>query len=93
MPADSLRVRLEQAGPIPLDATLECGADEILVIVGPSGSGKTTLLRAISGLYTPKNGQVVCNGTTWLDTQAQICLPPQRRPWAWCSSITPCSPI
>lgn len=80
MPAEPLRVRLEQAGPIPLAATLECGADEILVIVGPSGSGKTTLLRAISGLYTPKSGQVVCNGTTWLDTQAKICLPPQRRP-------------
>ena len=77
--ADTLHVRLEQTGPIPLDVTLTCNTGEILVILGPSGSGKTTILRAISGLYTPAAGSVRCHGEQWLDTAAGVNLPVQQR--------------
>ncbi len=36
---------------------------EGVVVLGPNGHGKTTLLRAITGLLTPRAGQVLWNGT------------------------------
>ena len=74
-----MRVRLRQDGPIPLAVSLDCRPGEILVIVGPSGSGKSTTLRAVSGLYTPRQGQIRSNGVTWLDTERRVNLPPQQR--------------
>lgn len=32
-------------------------------VLGPNGAGKTTLIRSIAGLYTPKSGQILYNGT------------------------------
>ena len=77
--AAQLSVRLQQAGPIPLDVALSCLPGELLAIVGPSGSGKTTVLRSISGLYRPRSGLVRVDAETWLDTEAGIDLPPQAR--------------
>jgi molybdate transport system ATP-binding protein len=74
-----LRVRLRQERPIPLDAELDCGPGELLALVGPSGSGKTTILRCIAGLHRAEEGFIACDGTTWLDTERGINLPPQRR--------------
>jgi molybdate transport system ATP-binding protein len=75
----ALTVALRQAGPIPLDVSLDCRRGELLALIGPSGSGKTTILRAIAGLYRPREGRIVADGETWLDTEARIDLPPQRR--------------
>lgn len=72
-------VRLRQESPILLDVELSVGAGEILALVGPSGSGKTTTLRAISGLYRPKAGRVLCNGTIWFDSESGICIPARQR--------------
>jgi molybdate transport system ATP-binding protein len=77
--AAQLSVRLQQAGPIPLDVALSCPPGELLAIVGPSGSGKTTVLRSISGLYRPLSGVVRVGAETWLDTEAGIDDPPQAR--------------
>ena len=77
--AAQLSVRLQQAGPIPLDVALSCPPGELLAIVGPSGSGKTTVLRSISGLYRPLYGLVRVDEETWLDTESGIDLPPQTR--------------
>jgi molybdate transport system ATP-binding protein len=77
--ARGLEVRLEQEGPIPLDAAFACAPGEVLGLVGPSGSGKTTILRAIAGTYRPKAGRVTVNGETWLDTGRGLALPPHRR--------------
>src|SRR5215471_4570843 len=74
-----LQVQLRQERPIPLDAKLDCGPGELLALVGPSGSGKTTILRCIAGLRRAERGSITCNGTTWLDTDRDINLPPQRR--------------
>ena len=74
-----LRVRLRQEHPVALDVAFECGAGELLALVGPSGSGKTTVLRCISGLATPRDGEVTCNGETWLDTGRGEAASPQRR--------------
>ncbi|MDR9440834.1 MAG: ABC transporter ATP-binding protein, partial [Halomonas sp.] len=74
-----LAVKLQQAGPIPLDADFHCEAGELLALVGPSGSGKTTLLRAIAGLYRPARGMIRCAGETWFDAEAGRSLRPQQR--------------
>ena len=74
-----LSVTLRQDGPIPLDLTLSCGANEIVALVGPSGSGKTTILRSIAGLYKPAHGRIEHEGDCWFDTASGQCWPAQRR--------------
>ena len=37
-------------------------AGEGVALIGPSGSGKTTLLRALAGVYTPDEGNVLVRG-------------------------------
>lgn len=49
--------------------TLEKG--EVLAIIGSSGSGKTTLLRCLNFLETPQGGQIIVNGETLIDADAQ----------------------
>ena len=77
--SDGLRVRLRQERPVGLDVAFECGAGELLALVGPSGSGKTTVLRCIAGLASPPEGEVTCNGETWLDARTGAVASPQRR--------------
>jgi ATP-binding cassette subfamily B protein len=36
---------------------------ETIAFVGPSGSGKTTLVKLLVGLYAPKSGHILYNGT------------------------------
>jgi ATP-binding cassette subfamily B protein len=36
---------------------------ETVAFVGPSGSGKSTLVKLLIGLYAPKQGQILYNGT------------------------------
>ena len=74
-----LRVRLRQKRPVALDVAFECGAGELLALVGPSGSGKTTALRCIAGLASPPDGEVTCNGETWLDARGGVAVSPQGR--------------
>jgi putative spermidine/putrescine transport system ATP-binding protein len=59
-----------------LDAAL---GRETLALVGPSGAGKSSVLRAISGLLRPERGRVALGEAVWLDTDAGIDLPPERR--------------
>jgi molybdenum ABC transporter ATP-binding protein len=59
-----------------LGLTVERG---VLALVGPSGAGKTSVLRAVAGLLHPRRGQVRLDDETWLDTDAGIDLPPDRR--------------
>jgi molybdate transport system ATP-binding protein len=76
-------LRAELAGPIggglALDMELAVEPGETLALAGPSGAGKTSVLRAIAGLLRPERGMVDCGGERWLDTEARIDVPPERR--------------
>jgi molybdate transport system ATP-binding protein len=74
-----LHAMLGQDAPIPLQARLACAPGELLALVGPSGSGKTSILRAIAGLLQPRQGEIHCGGSCWLDTAAGVRLSPQSR--------------
>jgi molybdate transport system ATP-binding protein len=75
----ALEIRLRQAAPIPLDVELACGAAEMLAVVGPSGSGKTTTLRCIAGLHAGAQGEIRCQGETWLDSARGVRVRVQQR--------------
>jgi molybdate transport system ATP-binding protein len=52
---------------------------ETFALVGPSGAGKSSVLRAIAGLLRPERGRVALGDSVWLDTDAGVDLPPERR--------------
>ncbi len=51
-----------------IDLTIEQG--EIVTLIGGNGAGKTTTLRTISGLLTPREGDVVYEGESLLKYKA-----------------------
>lgn len=79
MAEQGIHVRLQQSGPIPLDAELSCAQGEVLALVGPSGSGKTTILRAIAGLLRVRHGLIQCSGDCWFDDQRHIFAETRKR--------------
>ena len=42
--------------------SLSVRAGEIVALIGPNGAGKSTLLKAVAGVLTPKEGQVLFDG-------------------------------
>ncbi len=44
------------------DISFEVNPGQILALIGPNGAGKTTLVRAVSGLISPKSGQISVDG-------------------------------
>jgi branched-chain amino acid transport system ATP-binding protein len=44
------------------DVSLRVDDGEFVALVGPNGAGKTTTLRTISGLLTPKSGEILFKG-------------------------------
>ena len=67
---------------LPLRAfALELALDvsRTVALVGPSGAGKTSVLRVIAGLLEPSRGRVSLDGERWLDTEARVSLPAERR--------------
>jgi branched-chain amino acid transport system ATP-binding protein len=40
------------------DVTLEVGENEVVALLGANGAGKSTTLRTISGLVTPRSGEI-----------------------------------
>jgi len=45
---------------------------EVVVIIGPSGSGKSTLLRAINGLESLSEGQIIIDGVNISDKKTNM---------------------
>jgi iron(III) transport system ATP-binding protein len=52
---------------------------ELVTLLGPSGCGKTTTLMCIAGLATPDEGRIACGDETFVDRQAGIEEPAERR--------------
>jgi molybdate transport system ATP-binding protein len=76
---ETLELRLDHAlRAYSLQVALEIGRGT-LALVGPSGAGKSSVLRAVAGLLRPDRGRVAFDGETWLDTEAGVDLPPERR--------------
>jgi len=59
--------------------SLRVGDADTTALVGPSGAGKTTVLRVVAGLLRPRRGIVALDDERWLDTEAGVDLPPERR--------------
>jgi molybdate transport system ATP-binding protein len=62
--------------PLRVDLTLGRG---VTALMGPSGSGKTSLLESIAGLRRAARGRIALEGERWLDSDAGLDLPPNRR--------------
>ena len=56
---------------------LEVAENEIVCLLGASGCGKTTTLKAVAGLLTPQQGQIVIHGKTMSDN-TQFTAPQHR---------------
>ncbi len=51
----------------------------LIVLFGPSGCGKSSTLDAIAGILTPDRGEISIEGITFLHTDTQVNLSPQKR--------------
>ncbi len=60
--ADSIAFAYEEGADVFRDVSAVFAGGEVAGIVGPNGSGKSTLLRVLSGLLTPRTGNVLLDG-------------------------------
>jgi len=44
------------------DASIKIKEKGMIAIIGPNGAGKTTLLRTISGVLSPRKGEIIFKG-------------------------------
>lgn len=67
------------------DVSIDVEAGGTYVVIGPNGAGKSTMLKVISGLLTPRDGEVVFDGRNIGGRrpdqilEAGICFVPQDR--------------
>lgn len=66
-------------GPMDLHVKLQLERGSFSTLYGPSCAGKTSTLKILAGLLRPDRGTVTVNGKTWVDTDTNINIPPQRR--------------
>ncbi len=62
-----------------LDVAFALPKPGVTALFGVSGAGKTTIVNAIAGTFRPREGRIVINGRTVLDTSAGIFVPPEQR--------------
>ncbi|WP_144186655.1 molybdenum ABC transporter ATP-binding protein [Elioraea rosea] len=69
----------QRLGDFALDVAFEAPSPGVVALFGPSGSGKSSIVRAIAGLSRPEAGRIAVDGTVFLDTEARLALPPEKR--------------
>ncbi|MDG1065656.1 MAG: molybdenum ABC transporter ATP-binding protein [Luminiphilus sp.] len=75
-----LRIGLEKTlGEFSLQITQQLNIHTVLGILGNNGAGKTTLLRLLAGLDRTERGVIEFGGSTWLDSNRGIFVPPHKR--------------
>jgi molybdate transport system ATP-binding protein len=62
-----------------LDACVDAGPGELVVLVGPNGAGKTTLLRALAGLVAIDRGRITLGATVLDDPESGTFVAAERR--------------
>ena len=62
-----------------LDVAFALPKPGVTALFGASGAGKTTIVNAIAGTFRPREGRIVINGRTVLDTDAGIFVVPAQR--------------
>ena len=73
-----IRIRHVQ-GDFTLDVAFTAAAGGVTALFGPSGAGKTSIVHALAGLTRPREGRIVLEGRTVLDTDRSIFIPPEKR--------------
>jgi molybdate transport system ATP-binding protein len=77
----SLDARLTlKRGTLALDAALQAGSGEVVVLLGPNAAGKTTVLRALAGLAPLDAGRVTLDDVVLDDVQSGRHVPTEERP-------------
>ncbi len=66
-----------------LDISFSAGAGKTTVLLGESGAGKSTVLRLLAGLLHPQRGYISLEGVTYFDSERNIVIPPQERPFGY----------
>ncbi|RDU63932.1 ABC transporter ATP-binding protein [Helicobacter sp. MIT 14-3879] len=66
-------------GKILFDINTTIKDNSFVSIFGKSGAGKTTLLRILSGLDSPKEGEIIVDNEVWFSSKNNINIPPQKR--------------
>lgn len=67
------------SGEMILNLDFQVKENDFVTLYGASGSGKTTTLQILSGLQNPNSGFIKVKNEVWLDSNAKINLPPQKR--------------
>ena len=67
-------------GTFDLDATVDVGSGETVVVLGPNGAGKTTLLSVLAGLVSLDAGRVQLDDVVLDDPQTGQWVPTEERP-------------
>lgn len=86
----AIRKAASQAGPrLEVDVRLPLDRFELRVrflagggvtaLFGPSGAGKSSVLEVVAGLRRGAVGRVMLDGRPWLDSDAGVALPPEKR--------------
>jgi iron(III) transport system ATP-binding protein len=68
-----------QAIPAVKGISLDIEAGEFFTLLGPSGCGKTTTLRAVAGLESPDQGEIVVGGRRFFSGAHNVNLPAHSR--------------
>jgi molybdate transport system ATP-binding protein len=66
-------------GDFTLDAAFAVEGPGVVALFGRSGCGKTSLVNLVAGLARPDAGHVRFGGAAWVDTEAGIDVPAERR--------------